>query len=315
MARGALVPDGDDAARRPHPRRLGRQHHAQRAGPADAADERLGDAAGDLQRRHEHAGRRCRRLAPDAALPVHVRAARRARRSTPARTRTTRTLEHDDRASGRPSAPARSTATARSCTGPARSSSPAPGRIPTSRTARSTNRAADDRHDRGQPGVAAKPRRCTTRAPTTRSPSLPDGTVLATGGGTSLGRRRRSRTAVLATEIWDPDTDTWKETAAAPAAARCTTRPRCCCRTGACCSPAAAPSARPSNETNAEIFSPPYLFKGAAARRSPARPAQLALRPDVHGQHARRGAHPEGGAHAHGLGDAQLRHGPALHAR
>ena len=55
---GALVPDGHHAPRRAHPRGVGRQHHAQRAGPRRAAQERLGDAAGDLQRRHATRGRR-----------------------------------------------------------------------------------------------------------------------------------------------------------------------------------------------------------------------------------------------------------------
>ena len=86
MARGALVPDRDDAARRAHPRRLGRQHHAQRPGPADAAEERRGDAAGDLQRRHEHVDAAAGRPAPDAAVPVHVPAAGRRASSTPGRT-------------------------------------------------------------------------------------------------------------------------------------------------------------------------------------------------------------------------------------
>ena len=66
MARGALVPDRHDAARRPHPRRLRRQHHAQRARASRRRCKNgVGDAARDLQRRHEHVDAADRR--PSAA--------------------------------------------------------------------------------------------------------------------------------------------------------------------------------------------------------------------------------------------------------
>ena len=90
--------------------------------------------------------------------------------------------------------------------------------------------------------------------------SLPDGTVLATGGATSSDGITQSR-AVLSAELWDPDTDTWTEMASGQ-------RPRLYHSSsvllpdgrvllagGGAFGPAV-------NETNAEIYSPPYLFKG-----------------------------------------------------
>ncbi len=91
--------------------------------------------------------------------------------------------------------------------------------------------------------------------------SLPDGTVLASGGGTSTDGITQS-SGVLATEIWDPDTDTWKETAAAQ-------RPRLYHSSslllpdGRVLLAGGGAFGTALNQSNAEIFSPPYLFKGA----------------------------------------------------
>ena len=90
--------------------------------------------------------------------------------------------------------------------------------------------------------------------------SLPDGTVLASGGATSSDGVTQSR-AVLAPEIWDPDANKWTEMASAQ-------RPRLYHS-----SAVLLPDARvllagggafgsAVNESNAELFSPPYLFKG-----------------------------------------------------
>jgi hypothetical protein len=89
---------------------------------------------------------------------------------------------------------------------------------------------------------------------------LPDGTVLASGGATQTDGINPSN-AVFSTEIWDPTTDTWTETASYQ-------RPRLY-HSSAILLPdgrvllagggAFAPA---NNESNAEIFSPPYLFKG-----------------------------------------------------
>ena len=67
-------------------------------------------------------------------------------------------------------------------------------------------------------GVAPRRPRCTTRAPTTRSRRCPTAPCSPRGGATSSDGLIQSR-AVLSAEIWDPDTDTWSEMAAGPAAA------------------------------------------------------------------------------------------------
>ena len=78
-ASGALVPDGHDPARRADSDPLRGQRDAARHEPAGADAERLGDAARDLQRDHEQLELAHGGPAAHAALPVHVRAARRAR--------------------------------------------------------------------------------------------------------------------------------------------------------------------------------------------------------------------------------------------
>jgi predicted phage tail protein len=91
---------------------------------------------------------------------------------------------------------------------------------------------------------------------------LPDGKVLATGGGATSDGRDLSK-AVLAAEQWDPDTESWTTMASE--------------QTGRLYHSTALllPDARvlvagggrtasgdATNELNAEIYSPPYLFKG-----------------------------------------------------
>ncbi len=90
---------------------------------------------------------------------------------------------------------------------------------------------------------------------------LADGKVLATGGQTTTDGVDET-TGVLGTEIWDPDTDVWTPTASHR-------RPRLYHSTALL-----LPDARvllagggafgnAKNEKSAEIYSPPYLFKGA----------------------------------------------------
>jgi hypothetical protein len=90
--------------------------------------------------------------------------------------------------------------------------------------------------------------------------ALPDGTVLASGGATETDGVNPSH-AVFPTEIWDPVTDTWTETASHQ-------RPRMYHSSsillpdGRVLLAGGGAFAPAANESNAEIFSPPYLFKG-----------------------------------------------------
>ena len=188
------------------------------------------------------------------------------------------------RASGRRSARARSTATARSCTGPARSSSPAPGPTPTIRASpRPTAPRRSTSTSRTRSGSEVAPMNHGRSYHTLTV--LPDGNVLATGGMRETDGIDHAK-AVFATEIWDPDTDTWTETASHASAARCTTRRRCCCRTAACCWPAAAPSPpRPTRATPRSTRRPTCSRARGRRSRAPRRNVQLGQ--NVHGQHAR----------------------------
>ena len=92
---------------------------------------------------------------------------------------------------------------------------------------------------------------------------LPDGTVLASGGGTSsdgvdLGK------AVLPAEIWNPDTETWS-TVASLRIGRLYHSTALLLPDGRVLMAGGGrlPGSTITDETNAEIYSPPYLFKGA----------------------------------------------------
>jgi hypothetical protein len=92
--------------------------------------------------------------------------------------------------------------------------------------------------------------------------ALPDGTVLATGGGTSLDGNNPAQ-AVHEAEIWSPVTERWTTMAAMQV-------PRLYHSIALLLPDARVLTAgggrdfgTAPNETNAEIFSPPYLFKGA----------------------------------------------------
>ena len=86
---------------------------------------------------------------------------------------------------------------------------------------------------------------------------LPDGTVLVTGGGTTLDGDDVTK-AVFAPELWSPSTEAW--TTLPPAAI-----PRLY-RSTAVLLPDArvlvAGGGNGANQTRGEIFAPPYLFKG-----------------------------------------------------
>ena len=89
---------------------------------------------------------------------------------------------------------------------------------------------------------------------------LPDGKVLATGGQTATDGVDQT-TGILATEIWDPDTDTWTTTASHR-------RPRLYHSSsillpdGRVMLAGGGAFGNAKNEKSAEIYSPPYLFKG-----------------------------------------------------
>jgi len=90
---------------------------------------------------------------------------------------------------------------------------------------------------------------------------LPDGTVLVTGGGTALDGYDVNK-AVKAAELWSPATETWRTLANASI-------PRLYHSTALLLPDARVLTAGSGNDgpavnqTQAEIFSPPYLFKGA----------------------------------------------------
>ena len=92
---------------------------------------------------------------------------------------------------------------------------------------------------------------------------LPDGTVLANGGMTGSDGVDLSK-AVLPAEIWNPDTETWKTVAALSngreyhSTALLLPDGRILMAGGG-----QLPGTPAVNQNNAEIYSPPYLFKGS----------------------------------------------------
>jgi hypothetical protein len=91
---------------------------------------------------------------------------------------------------------------------------------------------------------------------------LPDGTVLASGGMTGSDGIDLTK-AVLPTEIWNPDTETWTQVASLHigreyhSTALLLPDGRVLMAGGG-----QLPGTAAVNQTNAEIYSPPYLFKG-----------------------------------------------------
>jgi len=92
---------------------------------------------------------------------------------------------------------------------------------------------------------------------------LPDGTVLATGGGT-MSDGVDLANAVLPAEIWNPDTETWT-TVAAEQNGRLYHSTALLLPDGRVLMAGGGqlPNSGAVNQTNGEIYSPPYLFKGA----------------------------------------------------
>jgi fibronectin type 3 domain-containing protein len=90
---------------------------------------------------------------------------------------------------------------------------------------------------------------------------LPDGTVLVTGGGTALDGYDTSN-AVLAAELWSPATETWR-TLASAAIPRLYHSTALLLPDGRVLTAGSGNDGPAVNQTQAELFSPPYLFKGA----------------------------------------------------
>ena len=142
--------------------------------------------------------------------------------------------------------------------------------------------------------------------------SLPDGTSIVTGG-TSRSDGVDMSTAVLPAEIWNPETETWTEMAA-QVNGRGYHSTALLLPDGRVLSAGGGqlPGYPVIDQRNAEIFSPPYLFKGP-------RPTVLSAPSTV--QHGSSftvgvvgpGEHHEGVDGAPGLRDAHLRPEPALH--
>ena len=125
-----------------------------------------------------------------------------------------------------------------------------------------------DRHEPALAGLARDRADAPSRARSRPSPSLPDGTSIVTGG-TSRSDGVDMTTAVLPAEIWNPETETWTEMAAQTNGPRLPLDRAAAARTAACSSAGGGqlPGYPVTDQRNAEIFSPPYLFKGPAPDR------------------------------------------------
>ena len=89
---------------------------------------------------------------------------------------------------------------------------------------------------------------------------LPDGKVLASGGGESSDGVDQSK-GVLTPEIWDPNTNAWTLTAS-HTRSRLYHSSALLLQDGRVLLAGGGAFGSATNETNAEIYSPPYLFKG-----------------------------------------------------
>jgi hypothetical protein len=106
---------------------------------------------------------------------------------------------------------------------------------------------------------------------------LADGTVLVTGGTSAAGSNNAAG-AVYHAELWDPATEQWRTLASSTGAPRLYHSAAILLQDGRVLSagggrPAATGSA---DQENAEIFSPPYLFKGTRPTISSAPTASVA---------------------------------------
>ena len=208
---------------------------------------------------------------------------------------------------GRRSTPWSSTATVRRCICPAKSSRAGPGRLgrrpgTAAATAYVLDMTAPSPAWRQIPSMAfARAYHNTTL--------LPDGSVLVTGGG-SRRDGHDEQYAVKQTELWSPVTETW--TTLAPAAT-----PRLYHSSALLLPDARVLVAGSGNDsgmvdrTAAEIFSPPYLFRGARPVIGSV-PSVLSYASRLPPADGRRRRHRIGRADPPGRGDAFVRRGSAL---
>src|SRR5262249_28949844 len=101
---------------------------------------------------------------------------------------------------------------------------------------------------------------------------LPDGTVLVTGGGTALDGYDVTKSVKVA-ELWSPTTETWR-TLSSAAIPRLYHSTALLLPDGRVLTAGSGDDGPAINQLQAEIFSPPYLFKGARPTITSA-PAQL----------------------------------------
>ena len=131
---------------------------------------------------------------------------------------------------------------------------------------------------------------------------LPDGTVLVSGGTYGAGTNNTA-TPVFHAESWNPATGTWTQLASASV-------PRLYHSSALLLPDGRVLVTGGNNYRSAEVFSPPYLFKGARPTMS-RRALGHRLRPALLGADRRCGEHQQGDADPARLGDARVRHEPA----
>ena len=139
---------------------------------------------------------------------------------------------------------------------------------------------------------------------------LPDGTVLVSGGMTTSDGTDLTK-AVLPAEIWNPDTETWTTVASLQNGREYHSTALLLPDGRVLMSGGGRLGGRAANQNNAEIYSPPYLFKGprptitCVARRR-------RLRHELRRVDAERRPDREGVADPLAVGHARNRHEPAV---
>ena len=139
---------------------------------------------------------------------------------------------------------------------------------------------------------------------------LPTGEVLVTGGVSGTGFNDVTTTAVHAAEVWNPATEAWT-TLASNVKNRGYHATSILLPDGRVLHTGSGDGGNAPAETNAEIFSPPYLFKGSRPTISE-RAVHHRIRDHVHYHDAGCGRHQQDQPHPHRLDDARVRREPAV---